>query len=95
MVETPKVIDLQNLMSVVVVEVENIIDRKLQLLNHVEQKKELYTTREASSDYGQSEGYWKKQIYERNINFVKMGKSVKLKRVDIEKFISQRTIEVV
>lgn len=67
--------------------IESLLESNIQM-------PELLSTQEASKYFGQSDGYWKKQIFQRNINFVKMGKSVRLKKSDIEKFIAKRTIEV-
>lgn len=83
--------EVQNIEQTVANVVNNVLDSKLQTINTIP---ELLTARETSQYYGQSEGYWKKQIFHRNINFVKMGKSVKLKKSDIEQFIADRTVEV-
>lgn len=76
-------------------EVKVLLQDTLQSLQIPQQEiiPNLLTTQQASKLYGQSTGYWKKQIFERNIKFYKMGKSVKLRKNDIENFITQNEVK--
>ncbi|MEA2019636.1 MAG: hypothetical protein U9N59_14440 [Campylobacterota bacterium] len=68
------------------------------LMEVVENKKvlnpELLSYADTSKKYSNSIGYWQKQVYEKNISYVKLGKSIRLRTSEIEKFISDRTVEV-
>lgn len=55
-------------------------------------KKELLSILEVAEEFGMTESYWRKQIFHKNIPVVKMGKSVRLRRSDVEKFIEEREV---
>ncbi len=89
-----QLIDINQLLSIFEESVKKTIDEKLQRLQVKTQKpKELLSVSEASTEYGQTASFWRKQVYNRSIPFVKMGKSVRLRRKDIEAFIAARTVE--
>lgn len=93
-VKTPAIIDINSLLSAVESHVKNAIDERLRHFQpRPEKPKQLLSVDEAAKEYGQTPSYWRKQVYNRSIPFVKMGKSVKLRRKDIEAFIAARTVE--
>ena len=55
-------------------------------------KKELLTVDDAANEYGQSIFYWRRLIKEKEIPYAKLGKSVRIRRKDIEAFIEDRMI---
>ena len=87
-----QVVDMRELMGEVVNEVRRVVREEVERIE-APNRKELLTVKEAAEIYGMTPSYWKKQVLHRTIPFVKMGKSVRLKRKDIEEFINDRKIE--
>ena len=85
-------IDLNQLFATLQDEVRKTVKAELQSLN-AKPAKELLTPRETAEEFGMTESYWRKQIFNKTIPIVKMGKSVRLKRADIERFIEDNKIE--
>ena len=85
-------IDISQLFTTLQSEIKQIVRSELESLT-TNQPKELLTVKEVSKYYGMTESYWRKQIFNRTIPIVKMGKSVRLKRADIERFIEDNKIE--
>ena len=85
-------IDISQLFTTLQSEIKQIVKSELKSLT-TKQPKELLTVKEVSEHYGMTISYWRKQIFNRIIPIVKMGKSVRLKRADIERFIEDNKIE--
>ena len=89
---TIQAVDIHTLLDELVEEVKMAVRQEMRKLN-TPAKKELLTQSEAAKEYGMTESYWRKQIFHRFIPYVKMGKSVRLRRKDIEAFIEENKIE--
>jgi len=87
-----QVVDMRELLGELVDEVRRVVRDEVERIE-APNRKELLTLKETSEIYGMTVAYWKKQVLHRTIPFVKMGKSVRLKRKDIEEFINDRKIE--
>ncbi len=87
-----KAVDLNALFSTLADEVQLAVKQGIKNLN-TPAKKELLSSAEAAQEYGMTESYWRKQIFHRTIPIIKMGKSVRLQRKDIEAFIEENKIE--
>ena len=85
-------IDIYGLLETFVDEVQQTVKQEIKNLN-AKPKKELLSPAEVSEEYGMTESYWRKQIFYRTIPIVKMGKSVRLRRQDVEQFIEDNKIE--
>ena len=85
-------VDIHGLLVTLADEVRIAVKQELRKMG-TPAKKELLTPFEVSEEFGMTESYWRKQIFHRNIPVVKMGKSVRLRRRDVEEFIENNTIE--
>lgn len=85
-------VDINALFSTLADEVRRAVKQEIKSLE-AKPKKDLLSTAEAAEEYGMTESYWRKQIFYRTIPVVKMGKSVRLRRKDIEAFIEENKIE--
>lgn len=86
-------IDIRELLAKLQDEVKKTVRVELQNITKAKPSKQLLTLRETATEFGMTESYWRKQVFNRNIPFVKMGKSVRLKRKDIEEFIENNKID--
>ena len=84
-------IDISQLFTTLQSEIKQIVRSELKSLT-TNQPKELLTVKEGSKYYGMTESYWRKQIFNKTIPIVKMGKSVRLRRKDIEAFIEDNEV---
>jgi len=84
-------IDISQLFTTLQSEIKQIVRSELKSLT-TNQPKELLTVKEVSKYYGMTESYWRKQIFNKTIPIVKMGKSVRLRRKDIEAFIEDNEV---
>lgn len=89
---TIPVIDIHGLLVTLADEVRLTVKEEIKKLN-APARKELLSLAEVSQEYGMTEAYWRKQVFNRTIPVVKMGKSVRLRRKDIEAFIEDKKIE--
>ncbi len=85
-------VDINGLFSILTEEVRRAVKEEVKHIN-TPPKKELLKPSEAAKEYGMSEGYWRKLIFNQAIPFTKMGKAVRLRRSDIESFIENNKIE--
>ena len=84
-------IDISQLFTTLQSEIKQIIRTELKSLT-TNKPKELLTVKEVSKYYGMTESYWRKQIFNKTIPVAKMGKSVRLRRKDIEAFIEDNEV---
>ena len=89
---TIQAVDIHALIGDLAQEMQRTVKEAVKNLNAAP-RKELLKPAEAAKEYGMTEGYWRKQIFNRTIPYVKMGKSVRLRRRDIEAFIENNIIE--
>ena len=89
---TIQAVDIRGLMATLADEVRQTIKQEMKQLT-AKVKKELLSPSEVAEEYGMTESYWRKQIFHRTIPVVKMGKSVRLRREDVERFIEENKIE--
>ena len=85
-------VDINGLFSILIEEVRRAVKEEVKHIN-IPPKKELLKPSEAAKEYGMTEAYWRKQIFYKKIPIVKMGKAVRLKRKDIEKFIEMNEVD--
>jgi len=92
--QTVTALDIGELFESIRSELKRTVREELERLASTP-KKELLTVGEVAQEFGMTESYWRKQIFHRYIPVVKMGKSVRLRRSDVEKFIEERQIDEV
>ena len=84
-------VDLGALFESIRSELKEIVREEVGRLRQAPQK-ELLTVAEAAKEFGMTESFWRKQIFNKTVPVVKMGKSVRLRRSDLEKFIESREV---
>jgi len=50
------------------------------------------TVREVAEEYGNSVGFWRKAILERAVPFVKIGRSVRIGRDELQQWLAARRV---
>ena len=63
-----------------------------QAIDNVQRERKYLSINEAAQEYGNSPGFWRKRVFLKQIPYVKAGRSVKIRREDLEGWHAARRV---